>query len=64
MNEAWIKTDLSETQIFQLTEKIVRQPIWGIDLNKYPELITHTSHHLFSIVSRGMLESLKRIENK
>lgn len=64
MNEAWINTDLSETQIFQLTEKIVRQPIWGIDLNKYPELITRTSHHLFSIVSRGMLESLKRLENK
>ncbi len=64
MKEEWANTNLSEAQIFQLIEKIVRQPIWGIELNKYPELITHTSHHLFSIVSRGMLESLKRIENK
>jgi tagaturonate reductase len=63
MKEAWANTDLSEQQIFQFTDKILRRPIWGIDLNKYPQLIIQTSQQLFSIASRGMLESLKHFDN-
>jgi tagaturonate reductase len=64
MKEAWTISNLSEPQIFQLTEKILSQPIWGTDLNNYPELISRTSQQLFSIVSHGMLESLKHMEVK
>lgn len=64
METAWAKTDSSESQIFDLCKHVLGQPIWGADLHKYPQLITCTSQHLFSIISRGMLETLKGIENK
>ncbi len=64
MKEAWATTNLTEAQIFQLTEKILGQPIWGMELNKYPELVSRTSHHLFGMVNHGMLDSLKHIETK
>jgi tagaturonate reductase len=64
MKEAWMNTDSSEAQVFQLTEKVLRQPLWDVDLGKYPELITATARQLVLMVSHGMLESLKHIENK
>jgi tagaturonate reductase len=63
MKEGWANTDLSEPQIFQFTDKILRQPIWGFDLNKYPQLIAQTSQQLFTITSCGMLEGVKHFDN-
>jgi tagaturonate reductase len=64
MKEAWTNTPLTETGILQLTEQILGQPIWGMDLKKYPALTIQTSHRLFAMVSYGMLESLKQLEKK
>ncbi len=64
MKEAWTGNDLTEQQISQFCQHILEQPIWGVDLKKYPQLIITTSQQLYSIASQGMPESLKHAEGK
>ncbi len=62
MKDAWVDNDSSESQISKLCQQVMAQPIWGGDLTKYPQLTARVSHHLYSIASLGIMESLKRIE--
>jgi len=62
MKDAWVDNDSSELQISKLCQQVMAQPIWGADLTKYPQLTARVNHHLYSIASLGIMESLKRIE--
>jgi tagaturonate reductase len=64
MKDAWIDNDSSEFQISELCRHVMTQPIWGADLTKYPLLISRVSKQLHAIASQGILESLKRIEDR
>jgi len=64
MKDAWVEIDSSESQISELCRHVMAHPVWGVDLTKYPLLISRVSEQLYAISSQGILESLKQIESR
>lgn len=64
MKDAWIEKNYSEEQVNELCVKVLSSTIWGFDFMKHPLLISQTSKQLYSILSKGITETLKQIESE
>lgn len=62
--KAWSSAESSQFKINSVCQKILFNPYWDVDFKKYPNLVDSACHLLFSMVSKGIMESLKRLENE
>jgi tagaturonate reductase len=63
MKKAWSSAELSEAGTAFVCQQVLFDPYWGVDLKKYPQLVERICQQLYSIVSKGLMESLKNLEN-